>query len=388
MEFLFGEKKKLNSDSIHFRRVASVIDYIKACYAILGNCSAEEHVEVSEYYASDDDTREPESLDKHVKFCTLLETIDLRVAISDVVRCFAAAFLAGGALRSEYSEIEARSMAPVLHRFSACSHESQSCSNCSAQIYEISMTYCDDLSFAARLCRILFESAYSSKPSRFRRIASALKEILEYSADLRKAYYYKFDDELPKPSSDYSKTHKSGNGLQTPHYSSWQEEARIVGEIFPGRLVVRPRVEFGDYSKVENSRSCAKHYIRSESHSPGLFTVECCCKHPKLIGVSIMDACEGVSTALSVILLRFKTMPRTCFYANACNLLNSVTVRLPRVHNKTRFVCDRFHYRGHECYSVHEPDSYPSNQAHSTSGAEFFEQAMVVVEKPRTLSKS
>jgi len=80
--------------------------------------------------------------------------------------------------------------------------------------------------------------------------------------------------------------------------------------------------------------------------------------------------CEGVSTALSVVLSRFRVIPRVVYYDNGCNFSKSVILRFPWLHSATRVVCDRFHYRGHVCSSVHDPDSYPSHDHHSTSGAE------------------
>ncbi len=102
---------------------------------------------------------------------------------------------------------------------------------------------------------------------------------------------------------------------------------------------------------------------------PGIFTVQCCCRHPKILGLLVIDACEGFSTALSIPFSRFRTIPLTVFYDNACNLSRSVTIRIPWLHNEVRFVSDRLHYRGHKCSSVHDPDFYPGNEEFSMFGA-------------------
>jgi len=127
---------------------------------------------------------------------------------------------------------------------------------------------------------------------------------------------------------------------------------------------------FGPSSREENARSCRKLYTKSETHSPGIFTVQCVCSHPKLIGISVMTECEGVSTALSTLLSRFRKLPRVCYYDNACNMSKSVILRCPWVNDKCTIVCDRFHYHGHTCNSVFDPSSYSSCADHATSGAE------------------
>ena len=115
---------------------------------------------------------------------------------------------------------------------------------------------------------------------------------------------------------------------------------------------------------------CPKSYRASESHSRGIFTVQCYCRYPKILRLSVMSECEGVSTAISVLLSRFKHLPRACYYDNACNMLRSIDLRLPWINETCLIVCDRFHYKGHTCNSVCDPDSYLSCSNHLTSAAE------------------
>ena len=82
-----------------------------------------------------------------------------------------------------------------------------------------------------------------------------------------------------------------------------------------------------------------------------------------------MSGCEGVSTALSVLLFRFKLLPRICYY-NACSMLRSIALRAPWMNDKSLIVCDKFHYKSHTCNSVSDPDSCLSCNHHKTSGAE------------------
>ncbi len=87
-----------------------------------------------------------------------------------------------------------------------------------------------------------------------------------------------------------------------------------------------------------------------------------------------MDVCEGVSTALSVLLSRFKVLPRACYYEKECNMLKSVAIRTPWVNEKCLIVSYRFHYRSHNCNIVTDPDSYSWCTPHSTSTAESINQ--------------
>lgn len=119
---------------------------------------------------------------------------------------------------------------------------------------------------------------------------------------------------------------------------------------------------------IDMNTWCRQNYIKG--HSPGIFTVLCTCRHPILIGFSVMLQNEGISTALSVLLSRLQRLPRVCYYDNSCNMMRTATLMTPWVARKCLIVCDRFHYRQHSCNSVHDPDSYASCKNHASSGAE------------------
>ena len=130
------------------------------------------------------------------------------------------------------------------------------------------------------------------------------------------------------------------------------------------------RIDFSRRSRAENIAGCRKSYRASESHSPGIFAVKFCCRYPKLLVQSVMSECEGVSTAISVLLSRFKNLPIVCYYENACNILRSISTRLPWINDKCLIVCDIFHYKRHTCNSVCDPESYLYCSNHLTSSAE------------------
>ena len=93
-------------------------------------------------------------------------------------------------------------------------------------------------------------------------------------------------------------------------------------------------------------------------------------RYPTLIGLSVMDECEGISTPLSVLLSRFKVLPRASYNDNGCNMLNYVAIRTPCVNEKCLIVSDRFHYRSHKCDIVTDPDSYSLCTTHGMSSSE------------------
>lgn len=168
----------------------------------------------------------------------------------------------------------------------------------------------------------------------------------------------------------YDVTHEAGDHLMGNEQEDWLSEAQRTGEIFPGRPIIRTGLDFGPSSRKENARINRKCYNKSNSHSRGIFTVQCVCLHSKLLGVSVMMEMEVVSKALSVLLSRFAPLPRVCYYDNACNMAKSIVLHVPWVNDKCLVVCDRFHYKGHTRNSICDPSSYTSCNEHGTSAAE------------------
>ena len=83
-----------------------------------------------------------------------------------------------------------------------------------------------------------------------------------------------------------------------------------------------------------------------------------------------MMECEGISTALSVLLSRFRIFPRVCYYDNACNLSRSILLRVPWVNEECVVVYECFHKKSHKCNSLYKSDTYSSCRNHRTSGEE------------------
>ena len=96
---------------------------------------------------------------------------------------------------------------------------------------------------------------------------------------------------------------------------------------------------------TENQANSTKNYVKGTSQTPGIFTVLCASQHHILIGISVMLENEGISTALSTLLLRFKKFSKVTYYDNDCTIARRISRRVPWMSDKSLIVCDRFHYR-------------------------------------------
>ena len=168
----------------------------------------------------------------------------------------------------------------------------------------------------------------------------------------------------------YYNEHHNGTGRVLDEYDNWLKEASEIGVLFPGRPRLRPNINFSNTFEIQNSKFCRKHYIKYDKHSPGIFTVQCVCRFPKLIGLSAMVDWKGVSNSLSAFLSKFRVLPRVVYNGNACNAYRSIVLSAPSVNDRSLIVCDRLHYRGHLCNSNCDPTVYFRCDEHSTSSAE------------------
>lgn len=345
----FSGSLGIQKDKAHYPRVHAVVKFVQLCFARV---------------IRDDDESEL------VRLRFRMSPKSLRLAACDVGRCFCSGSIAGGVLRSQASVGAAYSMKQTLRHFGTCSHSENVCDTCADALLRASIEYRDDLPQIARICRSLCDSKWTGNYLDIREAALVVSNLLGSSISQREKFFQCFALERSFQSEAYEKDHKFGNGLHYVPHLSMYEEALRTGEIFPGRVLIRPRLDFGRTKNAENDHECSKKYAASKRFTPGIFTVQCCCSYPKILGISVMDRCEGVSTALSVLLSRFKELPRVTYYDNACNMAKSIILRVPWLNDMTRIVCDRFHYSGHICNSVTDPGSYPSCDFHKTSNAE------------------
>ncbi len=322
-------------------------------------------------------------------FRHLLPTIPLRIQATDFIRCFTTSSVPATLYRSEYASFQAEQVASALVEFSACIHtagpkfsRSESrwpCINCASEVISSTRTleeYCPSASnFASNLAKYSIEkhsesNDRSSCAKAVRAVAMRTAYIIDEAGETLKAFQRSFSKGECESGKSFNQKYvhavpndSSQFGTEVPHKN---------GDFFPGRRLCRPRVTFlnANLDPEMAADNCTKNYRNSKSHTPGLFAVHCACANPKILGVSIMDSSESLSTAFSILISRFDKLPRTVYYDNACNLSKSIILRAPWVLKETRLCCDRFHYKSHACPSVFDPDSYKSLDRHRTSSAE------------------
>ena len=281
-------------------------------------------------------------------------------------------------MRNEKSVGYANTLCTALYQFSACRHNGLVTDIVRQKCAENLNTVCRNaeefISSAARFGYALADNAIVRASEKVRRVAEVVAGVLKDAIECRHSYFKNYSEFQSDEVEEYKNHHAMGNYYEENHSADWLTEEARTGEFFPGRARVRPGLDFGTNSRKQNVRECRKSYLKSDSHSPGIFTVQCVCKRPKLIGISVMVETEGVSTALSVLLSHFRNLPRVCYYDNGCNIDSSIVLRIPLVNDEFIVACDRFHYKAHKCYSIYDPDSYVSCKGHVTSGAESVNQ--------------
>lgn len=128
----------------------------------------------------------------------------------------------------------------------------------------------------------------------------------------------------------------------------------------------------GKWKELHNELCCFYKLQSWDFHSAILLCT------PKLLSISIIEDCEGVSTVLSALLSRFQILPRCAYYDNACIFEKFVLIRVPWLNDLTRIACDRFHYRGPLCNSINELPPYPSADRHNTSNLQALNRLCVI----------
>ena len=347
---LFDGIENVESDRAHYPRVHPVIKYMQICFT------------TSYGYATET---------SKIYLCFHLQSVGLRLTCCDVGRNFCSGSIPGGVLRNQAAVEAAAAFSTLLRTFGVCPHSEEDCNECCEQLLKGAIRWRDELPPVSKFCRSLCESVDDESSSEIRQAALVVSNLIEQSLVERAKFFETFSLERSFQSRLHEEQHRFGTGLTAPiPPRNWMQEAKITGEIFPGQPIVHPRLDFGVTKREENARECTKNYKSSTQFSPGIFTVQCCCHYPKLLGISVMDCTESVSTALSVLLSRFKNLPKCTYYDNACNLEKSVILRVPWVNEMTRIACDRFHYASHKCNSVNDPAAHPSSDSDNTSNAE------------------
>lgn len=307
-----------------------------------------------------------------MKIRHLLPNSVIRRACLDFLRSILCASLPC-ALMSRTEKVDgAKTLVRALRHFYECSHGSstnsavhtRACTACSFALGRGASKFEEIIPTVACLVMTVAEYEVSARSLQGKEFARNISIILKDSILVMDSFNDLFHRKQPQSAKSYSELYKTaGDQPNTPEHDGLipisKSEAGKTGDLFPRRGLVRPRITFAAArGGSEKTDECSKDYRRAPSHSPGLFTVQCACQHPKLLRVTVMSANESLSTALTAVLSRFPKLPPLVFYDNACNIATSTNLRLAWVSEQTLFLCDRFHYRTHKCTSIFDPDVY------------------------------
>ena len=116
-----------------------------------------------------------------------------------------------------------------------------------------------------------------------------------------------------------------------------------TGVYFPNHPIVRTCAHT-NISGSENS--CTKNYQSSAKLGAGIILFWCA-KHRLCIGFVLLESAESCEYVYSTLVSRFKVIPKTIIYDNACNLSEYCMNRAPHLFMDTKFFVDAFHYSGH-----------------------------------------
>lgn len=198
-------------------------------------------------------------------------------------------------------------------------------------------------------------------------------DILDYVVDVCSEFFNACQQNLPNSAMqlEQSLEREIGEDIWQGSVVTASELAALspleTGCLFPGRQQCRPLIKFAD---LDTPMFCNKKYNTAKKHSPGLCTVQCVCKHPKIIGVIVMTHNETTALALSTVASFFEILPENMFYDNGCNLRRGIITRLAFLFRYFKVLIDRFHFKSHICATVFDPTAYPRLDYERTSTAE------------------
>ena len=111
-------------------------------------------------------------------------------------------------------------------------------------------------------------------------------------------------------------------------------------------------------SLCQQKDSCRKHASHHPTLTPGIFTLYC--PHGICYGFEVMRSYESPRIPFQIFLTRFLHPPKVIIYDNACKLHQYILNREPDHFKATKFLVDRFHWRGHVgCSSGYNLSKYP-----------------------------
>ena len=105
------------------------------------------------------------------------------------------------------------------------------------------------------------------------------------------------------------------------------------------------------------SDECRKYASHHPNLTPGIFTIFC--SHGLCYGYQVMDSHESPRHPFEIFRSRFPAPPKTIIYVNVCKLHQYCLNREPAFFSNTKFLVDRFHWKGHiDCSTGYSLDAY------------------------------
>eukprot|EP00168_Porphyra_purpurea_P015721 TRINITY_DN4894_c0_g1_i1.p1 TRINITY_DN4894_c0_g1~~TRINITY_DN4894_c0_g1_i1.p1 ORF type:complete len:474 (-),score=103.12 TRINITY_DN4894_c0_g1_i1:33-1454(-) len=114
----------------------------------------------------------------------------------------------------------------------------------------------------------------------------------------------------------------------------------------PGLPILRAMPNFVGVASADTDLADCNHEMgKKKVYTGGSFGTICTCKHPKFIGVTVLDGSGGQRMPFEFVIQRFATLPAVIVYSFACATLKSALIRLPYVAKRVKLLVDRFHWR-------------------------------------------
>jgi len=148
-------------------------------------------------------------------------------------------------------------------------------------------------------------------------------------------------------------------GKEDPVFCEGGTESKL--SYFPNHPQVRGVRKYASDSKImcQQSDSCRKYASYHPTLMPGIFTLYC--PHGTCYGFEVMRSHESPRIPFQIFLTRFLEPPKLIVYDNACKLHLYSLNREPDHFKFTKFLIDRFHWKGHVgCSSGYNLNKYPT----------------------------
>ena len=134
-------------------------------------------------------------------------------------------------------------------------------------------------------------------------------------------------------------------GKRDAHFSEPDIGSRL--SFFPNHPLVRGVGKYASDLKLlsQEKDSCRKYATHHPTLTPGIFTLYC--PHGICYGFEVMRNHESPRTPFQIFFTRFLQPPKVIIYDNACKLHQYILNREPDHFKSTKFLIDRFHWKGH-----------------------------------------